>query len=496
MSTRLPDWLAKRAALSGARVGLIHATRAYTFAEMDVWVRRTAGLLAQHGVRRGDRVALLIPNVSEYVWCVHALPRLGAVAVPLNLRLTEAEIAGQLAAAQVTCLVYHSTQGERAAGAVRACPSVRLLCIDEHLDARAAPPAEWIGTDFDLDDVHTIIFTSGTTGRPKGAMLTFGNHWWSAIGSALNLGLVPEDKWLACVPLFHVSGLSILMRSVIYGIPALLHERFDPAAVNQAIDEEGVTIVSVVATMLARMLDARGRRPYPPSLRCVLAGGGPVPRPLLERCRDAGVPVVQTYGLTETASQVATLAPHDALRKLGSAGRPLFPVELRIEADGRPAAPYEAGEILVRGPNVMKGYYGLPDETAQALRGGWLHTGDVGYLDEEGYLYVLDRRTDLIISGGENVYPAEVESVLLSHPAVAEAAVVGRPDETWGAVPVAVVKLREGSTATAEELIAFCRTRLAGYKTPKDVVFVPELPKSASGKLLRRAVREWVVRRG
>jgi O-succinylbenzoic acid--CoA ligase len=325
----------------------------------------------------------------------------------------------------------------------------------------------------DLDALHSIVYTSGTTGRPKGALLTYGNHWWSAVGSALNLGLLPEDRWLALLPLFHVGGLSVLIRSVVYGIPAIVLDRFDEAAVNRAIDEERATIVSVVAAMLRRMLAERGDRPYPPWLRCVLLGGGPAPRPLLEECARRGVPVVQTYGLTEAASQVATLTPEDTLRKLGSAGKPLMPTELRIDR----------GEILVRGPTIGPGYWNRRTERED----GWLRTGDLGWLDGEGYLYVLDRRADLIVSGGENVYPAEVEAVLLAHPLVEEAAVVGRADARWGAVPIAFVRTR--GAVSAEALRAFCRERLAGYKVPSEIRFVEALPRNAAGKLLRRELR-------
>jgi O-succinylbenzoic acid--CoA ligase len=337
----------------------------------------------------------------------------------------------------------------------------------------------------DLAETYTIIYTSGTTGQPKGALLSYGNYWWSAVGSALNLSSHADDRWLAVLPLFHVGGLSILVRAAIYGIPVVLHSSFDPAAVNRAIDEDGVTIISVVSTMLQRMLEQRGARPYPASLRCVLLGGGPAPQPLLEACAARGVPVVQTYGLTETASQVATLAPADALRKLGSAGQPLLPTELRIASAGAG----EVGEILVRGPTVMRGYINRPEQTAQALRDGWLHTGDLGYLDTEGYLYVVSRRHDLIISGGENIYPAEIESALLAHPAVEEAAVVGLPDPRWGQVPAAAVKLRAGMAASETDLIDFCRGRLAGYKVPKLVYFAATLPRNAAGKLLRDEIR-------
>ena len=329
------------------------------------------------------------------------------------------------------------------------------------------------------------MFTSGTTGRPKGAMLTFGNHWWSAVGSALNLGLQEADAWLVAVPLFHVSGLSILWRSVICGISAVIHPKFDPDAVHGAIDRGEATLMSVVATMLQRLLDARGGTPYPPTLRAVLAGGGPVPGHLLQRAAQLGLPVLQTYGLTETASQVATLSLRDARRKPGSAGKALFPVEVAVDA-----GPGGSGEILVRGPVVMAGYYKQPDATREAFRGGWLHTGDVGRIDEEGFLYVRGRRSDLIISGGENIYPAEVEAALASHPDVAEAGVIGLPDPEWGEVPVALVALRPGRNLDAAELQAFCRSRLAPYKAPKRILFVESLPRNAAGKLVRAQLRK------
>jgi O-succinylbenzoic acid--CoA ligase len=286
--------------------------------------------------------------------------------------------------------------------------------------------------------------------------------------------------------LFHVGGLSILLRSVIYGTTAAVHPGFDAAHVNAALDEDGVTVVSVVANMLQRMLDERGDRPYPASLRCVLLGGGPAPEALLRRCAAIGVPVVQTYGLTETASQIATLAPDDALRKLGSAGKPLSGAELRIvDESGAECGPGDAGEIVVRGPSITPGYLNRPAETAAAIRDGWLHTGDLGHLDDEGYLYVLDRRDDLIVSGGENVYPAEIEAALQSHPDVVEAGVYGAEDARWGRAPVAVVVLREGAARDAGALLAYCRERLAAYKTPRRIEFAESLPRNAAGKLLR-----------
>jgi O-succinylbenzoic acid--CoA ligase len=339
--------------------------------------------------------------------------------------------------------------------------------------------------------VHSIIYTSGTTGHPKGAMITHGNLFWSAFGSLVQLGLDPADRWLAVLPLCHVGGLSILVRGVINGTTSVIHESFDPARANRAVDEEGVTIVSLVATMLQRMLDERGDRPYPSTLRCILLGGGPVPDDLVERGLRLGLPIAQTYGLTETASQAVTLRLPEIPLKPGSAGRPLLPTEVRIEReDGSLCEAGEAGEIAVRGPTVSPGYFRRPAESERTLRDGWLHTGDAGYLDGDGYLYVLDRRDDVIISGGENVYPAEVESVLGSHPAVREAGVFALPDAAWGQMVAAAVCLRSGAEASVDDLQSFCRERIAGYKVPKAIHFIEELPRTASGKLLRRELRD------
>jgi O-succinylbenzoic acid--CoA ligase len=296
-----------------------------------------------------------------------------------------------------------------------------------------------------------------------------------------------------------VGGLSVLTRSAIYGTTAVIHDGFDAARVSAALDDERITLVSLVPTMLHRLLEERGDRPAPPSLRCVLLGGGPAPRALLERCSKLGIPVSQTYGLTECCSQVATLAPGDALRRLGSAGRPLYPNEVRVVDDtGHDVEPREGGgggggggEIVVRGPIVTPGYWNRAEATARAIVDGWLHTGDFGVLDEDGFLYVLDRRDDLIVTGGENVYPAEVEGVLMSHPNVAEAAVIGESDSEWGQRVVAVVRLVSSVGAeAADELRAHCRAALAAYKVPREFRMTEApLPRTASGKVRRHSLR-------
>jgi O-succinylbenzoic acid--CoA ligase len=452
-------------------------------------VTHLARRLAAAGVRAGDRVASIVRNGASAAMLPLATLRLGATLVPLNVRLTDGELAWQLGDCAARIVVTDAGMLSLAERACVARGDVALLVADD--DTRADATAE-LRLAHPLDHVLAIIYTSGTTGEPKGAMLTVGNFWWSAVGSALNLGTLAGDRWLAALPLFHVGGLSIVTRAAIYGIGAVVHDGFDAEAVNRAIEHDRVTIVSVVAVTLQRMLDAWGERPYPAWLRCVLLGGGPAPRPLLERCAQLGVPVVQTYGLTETTSQLATLAPDDALRKLGSAGKPIYPNALRIvDANDHEVAPGVAGEIVVQGPVVTAGYAGRPEATARALRGGWLHTGDVGMLDDGGYLYVLDRRDDLVITGGENVYPAEVEAALLAHETVAEAAVIGVPDVTWGQRVVAFVRPRDGMPVDASSLIDHCRARLARYKAPSEIHVVHEpLPRTASGKLRRAALRD------
>jgi len=495
VTTLLPAWLNQRAQATPDRLALVAGPDRFTFRELAARVEQTARRLGAFGVRKDDRVALLMRNGACFVELIHAVSRLGAVLVPLNTRLAPAEIAWQLADVQATHLIYDPPDAETARAAARDFPGLRLATSADYPTGGETALAQLPEADCPLcDDVdpgaaHSIIYTSGTTGKPKGAVLTFGNHWWSAMASALNLGVHAEDRWLACLPLFHVGGLAIVLRGVIYGNAIIVHEAFDPVAVNRAIDEDGATMVSVVSAMLRRMIEARAGRPYPSSLRCVLLGGGPAPRPLLESCAELGVPVMQTYGLTETASQFATLSPEDASRKIGSAGKPLFPNRLRIETDHGAASPGEVGEIVVHGPTVTSGYMGS-GSVAAPVQDGWFHTGDLGYVDEEGYLYVVARRDDLIISGGENIYPAEVEAVLLSHPHVEEAAVTGIPDARWGQVPVAAVKLRPDSTLTADELRAFCTARLGRYKVPAAFRFVDSLPRNAAGKLLRAALSE------
>jgi O-succinylbenzoic acid--CoA ligase len=298
--------------------------------------------------------------------------------------------------------------------------------------------------------------------------LTYGNFLFSAVGSAFNIGVDPSDRWLCCLPLSHVAGLSIILRSVIYGTTTVLLDGFDTEQVASTLVSGDISVLSLVPTQLIRLLEVDADLSAP---RAILIGGGPVPPDALREALGRGATVVQTYGMTETCSQVATLAPEDAERRVGSAGRPLLTSHIRIEA----------GEILVQGPTVAPGCY-EPD--------GWLHTGDLGHIDEEGFLYVTGRKSEMIVTGGENVMPAEVEAVLLSHPAVGDAAVVGRPDPEWQEAVCALVVLTGDANVTRDELRAHCQGSLAAHKVPKQVDFVSSLPRTASGKLLRGQLPE------
>ncbi len=489
----LPDWVTHRARTAPASEALRVGDRTWSYEQLDAEVTRLARRLASLGVGASDRVGSVLHNGLHAALLPHVTLRLGATMVPLNVRLGRAEAAWQLGhSAPKVVLVQRDTAALASDSTV---PCVSVDGAAPGCQELSAVPERDVPLQLKHDASHVlaVMYTSGTTGKPKGAMLTVGNFWWSAEASALNLGKKPDDRWLAVLPLFHVGGLSIVLRSAIYGTGVVIHDRFDAAVVNRSIERDGVTIASVVAVTLQRMLDERDDAPYPASFRCALVGGGPVPPALLKRCARAGVPVVQTYGLTECASQVATLSPEDALRKAGSAGRALYGVELAVEAavdsdDG-------SGEIMVKGPIVMSGYLNDPEATSRVLDAdGWLRTGDVGLFDADGYLYVLDRREDLIVSGGENVYPAEVEAVLLEHPWVEEGAVVGVPDKTWGHSVVAVVRLRPGTDVSpldaAEALRVHCREKLAGYKTPREFRVVTDpLPRTASGKLRRSLLR-------
>jgi o-succinylbenzoate---CoA ligase len=441
---RLDNWLAQRAQSCPERTALVTEASSVTYAELEAEATWVARRLAAFGVRREGLAALTMHPRREEVVLLHALMKLGAVALPLSPQLTDAERTAILAE-------------ER--------PAVDLNDAAELTQTEADLPL--LG-EHDMDDLQCRILTSGTSGAPRPVGLTYGNFLFSAVGSAFNIGVDPNDRWLCCLPLSHVAGLSIILRSVIYGTTAVLLDGFDLEKVSKTLSDGDISLLSLVPTQLIRLLDAGADLSHP---RAILIGGGPVPPDALSEALGRGAKVVQTYGMTEACSQITTLSTEDAERKNGSAGRPLLTTHVRIED----------GEILVQGPTVAR-------ESIEADE--WLHTGDLGHIDEEGFLYVTGRRSEVIVTGGENVMPAEVEAVLLAHSAVADAAVVGRPDAEWQEAVCALVVLADSEETSEDELRSHCSGSLAPYKVPKQVDFVSSLPRTASGKLLRGQLPE------
>ncbi len=445
---QVEGWLSRAARVRPGWPALETPEGSLTYAELQTSARAGARALERAGVHAGDRVAIVQPPGLQFARSFHACLLLGAVAVPVDVRLGERDRA--LLCAGTSVVVAEPLPGD---------------------EGRAELAGE---RSHDLDRIAAVIHTSGTSAAPRPVELTYGNFLWSALGSAVALDRDPGERWLCALPVAHVGGLSILVRSCIYATTALIHPRFELDSVLYALQRGEVTLVSLVATTLTRLLDAGLHEPR--TLRCALTGGGPVAPALIARAREAGVPVAATYGLTEACSQVTT-APVARLRgpmreTSAHGGVPLFCTRVRIAADE---------EILVAGPTVAPG----------ALAGdGWLHTGDLGALEPSGELRVSGRKADTIVSGGENIAPAEVEAVLESHPGVLEAAVVARADERWGEAVAAVVVARPGESVDAELLRAHCAQRLAPFKVPKRVELVGgPLPRTRSGKLLRRELR-------
>lgn len=476
----IPNPLLKRVSLTPHRTAIQFENRTYSFKEFYELSFKMAGHLQGLGVKKGSYVSVLLKNHIETAVVLLSLQLIGGISVILNNRLTAEELSFQIKDSSSMLLITEDSFLEKVAGLESFVPMVGKEKIEEY------PYEEpLLVEEIDLDDICTVMYTSGTSGNPKGVLQTYGNHWWSATGSALNLGLLEEDCWLCSVPMFHISGYSILMKSVIYGMRIILQQSFDAKETIRVINEEKVTIMSIVTTMLSRVIEELGKNSLGPAFRCMLSGGGPVPLPLLEKCVEKNVPVYQTYGMTETSSQIVTLSPEYSIKKLGSAGKPLFPSQLKIvDTLGKEAAALQSGEIVVKGPNVTPGYLNRDD----ALNDGWLNTGDIGYVDEDGFLYVQDRRSDLIISGGENIYPAEIEGILTSHPSILDAGVIGVEDDKWGQVPTAFIVSKE--VLSELEIIDFCARKLAKYKLPKKFYFVEEIPRNASRKLLRRELRK------
>ncbi|MGW0823233.1 o-succinylbenzoate--CoA ligase [Streptomyces sp. NPDC002845] len=490
----LGSWPARRARKTPGRTALIHGGTSITYAELYERTTRLAHALRAAGLRRGDRIAYLGPNHPSYLETLFAAGTLGAVFVPLNTRLAGPEIAYQLADSGARILVYAPSHAGLVAG-LPGSTDVRTYVEvgGEYEGLLAGAEDEPIDQPVTPDDTCIVMYTSGTTGRPKGAMLTHGNLTWNAVNVLVDTDLITDERALVSAPLFHTAGLNMLTLPVLLkGGTCVLVEAFDPSATFDLIERHRITFMFGVPTMFDQV--ARHERWADAdlsSLRILTCGGSPVPTPLIARYQERGLTFLQGYGMTEAAPGTLFLDAEHAIGKAGSAGVPHFFSDVRVvRPDMTPVDVDETGEVAVRGPHVMPGYWGLPEETAAVFVDGWFRSGDAARVDEDGYVYIVDRIKDMIISGGENIYPAEIEDQLLSHPGVVECAVIGVPDDKWGEVPRAVVVPREGAELDPDEVLASLAGRLAKYKIPKSVVIADELPRTASGKLLKSRVRK------
>ena len=497
-----PNWLSQRAVQKKEAIALIFKSpsnpeaESWTYSQLEHDVNDWAERLQALGLKSGDRVGLLLTNHPRYIIIVHALVKCEAIAVFLNIRLTVPELHWQIEDSHIKYLVCDEFTQSTANSLEQQFDNLNLVVINSHsqksLSFILSPSPRGRGArgeGLNLENTQGIFYTSGTTGKPKAVPLTYQNHFHSAIASALNLGINANDNWLLCMPLFHVGGLAIAWRSVINGTVITLLPKFDEQEVLEASATEKVTLISLVPTMLSRLLEHPQAKNLQ-NLRGILLGGAPASSELIERCLQLNLPIMPTYGMTETASQITTLAAHEVELKQGSSGLPLFGNQIRIVAEEHPDLELPAGaigQIMVSGGSVMRGYLNQP--TINSLQDDWFYTGDLGYCDRDGYLYVVSRRSDLIISGGENIYPSEIESILLEHPSILEVCVVGISDREWGESVAAVIVSKVELSLT--EVRDFCEHKsLSRYKLPKSIHIWESLPKSASGKLLRQNIRD------
>jgi acyl-CoA synthetase (AMP-forming)/AMP-acid ligase II len=497
----LGSWPVRRRRLSPAHVAFAHGDTRRTYAELDDRTRRLASALRDLGVERGDRIAYLGPNDPTLLETLFATTALGGVFVPLNWRLTAPELTYIAADCGATVLVHAAAMAD-AAEAVAGDGSTALRLLVElgptfevmatGAGAGGAVP-EPINAPVALDDAAVVIYTSGTTGRPKGATLSHGNITWNCVNVLIDTDLGSDEVALVCAPLFHVAALNMVSLPILMkGGTVVLTGGFDPDVALELIGLHRVTVMFGVPAMFNAMAQAPAFASADlSSLRRLLCGGAPVPLSTIRTYLDRGIPFLQGYGMTETSPGALFLGAERAADKAGSAGVASFFTDVRVvRPDGSDVAPGEKGEVVVAGPNVMRGYWNRPDATAEVMDGEWFRSGDVALVDDDGYVTIVDRMKDVIISGGENIYPAEVEDVIYSHPDVAECAVIGVADARWGEVGRAIVVRRAGSALDERALLEHLDGRLARFKLPRSVVFTDRLPRSGAGKVLKAELRD------
>jgi O-succinylbenzoate-CoA ligase len=497
--------LAKRAHLSPKLEAFVDVAsgRRFNYAEFNDRANQTAHALAARGVVKGDRVSLLMMNSVEFMESFFAIAKLGAICVPLNWRLVPDELAFILKDSGASTLIYDSafaqpvadlhsrgSDGTRIDNWICLGPNRAEFAFDYTAIHDTASTEEPAVVAWDDDELY-IMYTSGTTGLPKGAIHTHDTALWASLTIGVTAEIRYGDRYLVCLPLFHVGALTPITGNVHRGITNVVVSSFDPAQTWQLIEKEKIDNMLAVPAMLNFMLQVPEKDEVDFStLRWCMSGASPVPVSLIEAYDSIGIEIHQIYGLTETCGPACLINSEDSIAKAGSTGKAFFHTEVRVVDDqGHDVAPGDIGEVAISGRHIMKGYWNRPDATAETIRDGWLYSGDLATIDEDGFIYIQDRKKDMIISGGENVYPAEIENVILSHPGVSEVAVIGQPSAKWGESPLAVV-VKSDPGLTAQDVLDHTQGKLARFKQPRAVEFVEIIPRNPAGKVLKRELRE------
>ena len=495
-------WLAKREQISGDRVALIDRDRQFTYRQLNRRCNQLANALRNSGIRKGDRVVAILQNGHHMVEMMFATAKLGVIFTPLNFRLTVPEIEYITKDSGARSLFYHTEFQQLADGLgqkinldrVISCGSSTDLSGDQDYEALLQSGSDE-DPDFDVsqDDIGLMMYTSGTTGRPKGAMLSHANTQWNAINVTTRMPLTSADKAVIVAPMFHIGGSSILALPCLYlGATIITLPTFDANEVLETIKREKATVLFCVPTMWHMVMQALEETPYDLSgVNFFMTGAAPCPLPVLHYFKKRNITMLEGFGMTEASPLLTILDPEHTESKNGSVGLPAMHVDVRVvDEQDNDVMSGEIGEVIARGPNLFTGYWNRPEATAEAMSGGWYHSGDLGYLDEDGFLFIVDRKKDMLISGGENVYPTEVEQTIYGHEAVSEVSVIGIPHEKWQEVPCAIIVTKDGFELTEQEIMDYCAGQLAKFKTPKKVVFVDELPMSGAGKILKTELRK------
>ncbi len=506
MKNNIGLWLTKRAFMTPSREAYVDGATGLrlSFAELNERSNRIANAFLSSGIEKEERVALLLMNSAEFMETYFALGKIGAVVVPLNWRLVADELEFILKDSGTKRLIFGDEFLDTVAdlhGRGDKTDVEHWLHVEARADVAAFAESYQAFRDqasttepdilADGDDMLYIMYTSGTTGLPKGVVHTHETSAWGALTFAATTYYLEEDRYLSPLPMFHVGALTPLTVYVYRGITSIVMRSFDAVRAWELVDKEKVTIGLCVPAMLNMMLQVPqlDRFDFTRWRQC-MSGAAPVPESLIKDYAEIGIEIHQVYGLTETCGPACLIDSENALKRIGSTGKAFFHTDVRIvRPDGSDCDPDEAGQVLVRGPHIMREYWNQPEATAETIVDGWLYTGDIARMDADGFVYIQDRIKDMIISGGENVYPAEIENVLQAHPSISEAAVIGQPSEQWGESPFAII-VRSDDSLQEADVLEFCRGRLAGFKIPKGLAFVDEVPRNPSGKILKRILRE------